>query len=211
MTTYTAEDFANAGFARHPDGRIAARLDERYTRPWSIGEDDWLTDVAMALNGWVPVREAGENDGRVERLKRHQTEVDTVTIGRQNRRIQELEAQVKTLSAQAAAQPTTLDALRDAWGTAEVADECNEGDILIRLHPEIPTALVQVWRSEMTVPMGSLTRILHRAPKPTRPEDAETLGALIDEWGDLTRGEEPTPLADWLAARGVRASEEGGK
>ena len=161
MTTYTAEDFANAGFARHPDGRIAARLDERYTRPWSIGEDDWLTDVAMALNGWVPVREA-------------------------------------------AAQPITLDTLRGAWETAEVADECNEGDILIRLHPEISTQLAQVWRSEMTAPMGNLTRILHRAPKPKR----EPWQDLADVLRAHTGEPDPDETAKMLHERGVRVTKE---
>ena len=103
------------------------------------------------------------------------------------------------------AHPITLDALRDAWGTAEVADECNEGDILIRLHPEIPTALVQVWRSEMTVPMGSLTRILRRAPKREPWQDlADVLGTdggeLIGEHHTITE------VAKALHERGVRVT-----
>lgn len=112
---------------------------------------------------------------------------------------------------EAADQPITLDALHDAWETAEVADERNEGDVLIFRHQDSSTERVQVWRSVTTGPMTPYVRILRRAPKPKRPEGAEQLEALLDEWGDLTRGEEPTPLADWLAARGVRVTEGGDK
>ena len=170
MTTYTAEDFANAEFARHPDGRIAARVDSGNLGWWAGGneraEPSWMDDYDMAEDGFVPVREA-------------------------------------------TAQPVTLDALRDAWENAEVADEGNEGDILILRSPDSPTALVQVWRSERPGPMGLYTRILRRAPK--RPEGAEALEALLDDWDDLTWVGKPALLADWLAERGVRASEEGGK
>lgn len=108
-------------------------------------------------------------------------------------------------------EPTILDTLRDAWESAEQADECNAGDILIRHRPGSQTALVQIWRSEITVPMGDPTRILHRAPKPKCPEGDERLEALIDEWRDLKRVKAVTPsLSDWLAEHGVHVSEVGG-
>ena len=112
---------------------------------------------------------------------------------------------------EAAAQPITLDTLLDAWESAEQADERNAGDVLIRQHQVFPTAEIEVWRSSLAGPLDPHTRILRRAPKPPRPEGAERLEALLDEWGDLTRGEEPTPLADWLAARGVRVNEGEGR
>ena len=158
MTTYTAEDFARANFARHPDGRIAARLDERYTRPWSIGEDDWLTDVAMALSGWIPVVEA---------------------------------------------QPITLDALNAAWEGAEQG-EVAEGDVLIRRSGENFTVWVAGggWSTEALSRSGH-TRVLHRAPKPKRPEGAEQLEAvLLKEW-PFDGDDEAVDLADRLARRGV--------
>ena len=38
MTTkqYNTEDFANAEFARHPDGRTAARVDSGDSMPWRV-------------------------------------------------------------------------------------------------------------------------------------------------------------------------------
>lgn len=163
----TAEDFAEASFARHPNGHIAARFDAD-SMPWFMDDETWLSDEGMARSGWVPVREAAD-------------------------------------------QPITLDALLDAWETAEDSDQCNEGDVLIYRYPSNRFDRVEVWKSGRSCPLGPHARILHRAPKPKRPEGAETLEALLDEWGDLTRGEEPTPLADWLAARGVRVTEGGDK
>lgn len=166
MTTYTAEDFAKASFARHPNGDIAARFGHD-RRPWHTDDETGLSDGEMAVDGWVPVREATD-------------------------------------------QPITLDALHEAWETAEDVDECNAGDILIRHRPGSLTTLVQIWRSEMTVPTGNLTRILHRAPKPKCPEGDERLEALIDEWRDLKRVKAVTPsLSDWLAEHGVHVSEVG--
>ena len=51
---FSAADFANARFAEHPDGRIAARLETEEARPWeSVRYFD--TDEGMAGDGWVPV------------------------------------------------------------------------------------------------------------------------------------------------------------
>ena len=52
---YTAADFANARFAEHPDGRIAARLETEEARPWESVRD-FDTDEGMAADGWVPVQ-----------------------------------------------------------------------------------------------------------------------------------------------------------
>ena len=54
MTKYTADDFANARFAEHPDGRIAARLQTEEARPWESVRD-FHTDEGIAADGWVPV------------------------------------------------------------------------------------------------------------------------------------------------------------
>ena len=202
MTTYTEQDFTRAEFARHPaDGRIAARFDDDLG-PWCTEDDIWLSDEGMADRGWVPVREADENDSRVERLKRHQTEVDTVTIGRQNRRIQELEAQVKSLSEQAAAQPITLDALHEEWENAEVADECKEGDVLIYWHPSRRSDRVEAWVAEQSGRMGANARILHRAPKREPWQD------LADVLRAHTGEPDPDETAKMLHERGVRMTEE---
>ncbi|MFT9771128.1 hypothetical protein [Brevibacterium casei] len=59
--TYTAEDFANAEFARGPvTGRIGMRAYAGDREPWAIpsafvGGVDRVTDHEMAEYGWVPV------------------------------------------------------------------------------------------------------------------------------------------------------------
>ena len=163
MTTkqYTAEDFANAEFARHPDGRIAARVDSGDSMPWRVATGSWLSDADMAEEGFVPVREA---------------------------------------------QPITLDALQAAWEGAEQG-EVADGDIIIDRSNNGQS--ISVWLAAdggwHTDDSGG-TRILHRAPKPSPPEGAERLEAMLRALvGD------PALLADWLAERGVPMPEEGEK
>ena len=172
-TTYTAEDFANAEIARHPDGAVASRFGYLSQRQWRT-VNAWLSDADMADQGWVPVREA-------------------------------------------AAQPITLNALRDAWEGAEVVTEdepIREGDLLIEQHPAengkawIVFEANQAWAGDY---QGPSIRILHRAPKPKRPEGAERLEALLDEWHNAPLRHDDKGLADWLAERGVRVTEEGEK
>lgn len=170
MTTYTAEDFAEASFARHPYSSLAVRAAYMSDRPWRATTGLWRTDADMANDGWVPVREAAN-------------------------------------------QPITLDALQAAWEGAEPAEECGPGDVVIRPGAGGRYEVIPV---EYGTQLTGMTRILHRAPKPKQPEGAEVLGALLDEWVSLPRGDEPTPsLADWLAERlterGIRVTEEGEK
>ena len=58
MTKYTPDDFANAKFAEHPDGRIAVRFNIFPAFPWTSNKGsatDEYRDVGMAHAGWVPV------------------------------------------------------------------------------------------------------------------------------------------------------------
>ena len=60
MTKYTADDFANARFAEHPnpeyvDARFAARMSLSTPYPWLLDGVVGNTDAAMARDGWVPV------------------------------------------------------------------------------------------------------------------------------------------------------------
>lgn len=61
MTNYTAEQFAAARFATHPDGRIAARVEED-DFPWVASDPgdtaEWFDDQWMADNGFVPLSES---------------------------------------------------------------------------------------------------------------------------------------------------------
>ena len=60
MTTkqYNTEDFANAEFARHPSGVIAARFHDGISMPWLTADEISLSNYDMADYGWSPVREA---------------------------------------------------------------------------------------------------------------------------------------------------------
>ena len=209
MTTkqYNTEDFANAEFARHPSGVIAARFHDGISMPWLTADEISLSNEDMADLGWVPVREATmtDNDGRVERLKRQIAEQD-ITITFRNAEIHRLRAEVK-----AAAQPITLDTLHAAWEGAEQG-EVAEGDVLIRRSGENFTvwAASGGWSTEALSRSGH-TRILHRAPNPKRPEGAEAIEeALLKEWLFDGDDEAVADLADRLARRGVLVV-EGGK
>lgn len=69
MTTkYTAADFADADFARHPDGRKAHRVNDV---DWS-GVGDFTVSVDwLAANGFAPVEEVRNAEKKREKLKRH--------------------------------------------------------------------------------------------------------------------------------------------
>ena len=54
MTKYTADDFANAKFAEHEDGRVISRCNPASKYAWENNRGD-LTDAEMADEGWVPV------------------------------------------------------------------------------------------------------------------------------------------------------------
>ena len=58
--TYTAADFANAQFAKHPnpetvDAQYAARMGTNPRYPWLLDGVPGNTDIAMVETGWVPV------------------------------------------------------------------------------------------------------------------------------------------------------------
>ena len=57
---FSAADFANARFAKHPrpesvDAQFAARMNTNSHHPWLLDGVPGNTDAAMARDGWVPV------------------------------------------------------------------------------------------------------------------------------------------------------------
>lgn len=52
---YTADDFANARFAEHPDGELAYRRPGVGNRRWENSTGGRMGDSRMAEAGWVPV------------------------------------------------------------------------------------------------------------------------------------------------------------
>lgn len=51
---YSAEDFENAKFAEHPEGRLAVRNCLHPVLPWECN-DTYHNDGYMSANGWSPV------------------------------------------------------------------------------------------------------------------------------------------------------------
>ena len=207
MTTYTAEDFANAEAARHPEtGRVAARLYDNYTLPWVAGDETWLNDQNLADQGWEPAY-VSRNP---QKMRRHISDLEAI-VKRRGEDIARLEEQRARLARELAVErerTVTLDALQAAWEGAEQAEWAEPGDVLIWHGSATEGYTVRRARSAHTIELNA--RILHRAPKPKRPEGAERLEALLDDWDDLTWVGKPALLADWLAERGVRVV-EGGK
>ena len=118
---YTPEDFANARFAEHTDGRIAMRAEPETGIPWYVGDDQIKRlDADMAARGWRPVVEVEDPEAIV------------ALIGRQAKRIRELEGEREPA-------PLTLDSAvsemqEKAW------DECarSAGDMASPLMDQNP-------------------------------------------------------------------------
>ena len=210
MTTYTAEDFANAEAARHPEtGRVAARLYDNYTLPWVAGDETWLNDQNLADQGWEPAY-VSRNP---QKMRRHISDLEAVVKhrGEDIARLEEQRARLARELAVERERTVTLDALQAAWEGAEQG-EVAEGDVLIRRSGENFTVWVAGggWSTEALSRSGH-TRVLHRAPKPQRPEGAEAIEeALLKEWLFDGSDEAVADLADRLARRGVLVV-EGGK
>ena len=72
MTEYTADDFANAKFAEHPDVGVAARTAPHSRLPWESRSSRY-SDEEMASEGWVP---APTKPAITESRLRELTEID---------------------------------------------------------------------------------------------------------------------------------------
>lgn len=58
MSEYTAQDFEDAQFAEHPDGRLAHRVEYGTVFSWSFEHndaDDYAANEYMVADGWAPV------------------------------------------------------------------------------------------------------------------------------------------------------------
>lgn len=74
MIVYTAEDFAKAMFAVHPDpatvdARYAARMSRDPEFPWLLDGVPGNRDEHMARDGWVPVVESRITDHTLRRVE----------------------------------------------------------------------------------------------------------------------------------------------
>lgn len=55
--TFTADDFKNAWFARHPRTEDIAMRAKNSPFPWRVSSGPNSSDAGMAHDGWVPVQE----------------------------------------------------------------------------------------------------------------------------------------------------------
>ncbi|MFP6334074.1 hypothetical protein, partial [Bacillus subtilis] len=120
MSEYTAEDFAQATFARHDNGSVAARAGS-HGMQWLanfLGVSQWKIDLEMAADGWVPVVEA---DGPVvtEGTLRHVEERAERKRERLIRHVSDLEG---TIRRRGAALEDLREKLADAERRAELAE-----------------------------------------------------------------------------------------
>ena len=191
MSEYTAEDFAQATFARHGDGGRAARFaGDKW--PWRASTADaipWLSDEEMARDGWVPVVEARIMEHTLRDL-RHDLAVARDERDRLAQALRRSLGQPKGDSA------ITLDGLSAAWEGAEQAGECRKGDVLI-----VPGGWggYTIWAAERGCRLRA-ARILSRAPKREPWQD------LADLLGHDVSAKQAEQMARRLHMVGVRVT-----
>ncbi len=106
----TAEDFARAEFARHEDGRFAARTCDDDT-PWCVRHGAaWRfpTDAAMAAEGWQIVTPAEDSISRAEldaRLARRD--------GKHKRQVARMQRHIETVQRHLARRREQMDQMRE--------------------------------------------------------------------------------------------------
>ena len=110
--------------------------------------------------------QAVKRDGEIEALRVARDELRTIVDG--------LHAEIREM----AARPLTLDDLVDEWEAAEQADECREGDVLMRKLD----GGYSVYRAHNNAKaLASTIRILSRAPKREQWQDlADDLAEVLD-------------------------------
>ena len=193
MTTYTAEDFANAEAARHPEtGSVAVRIRHgQWALPWAVSASPdgfepriWLSDQDLTDQGWEPAYVSLNP----QKMRRHISDLEAV-VKRRGEDIARLEEQKARLARELAVErerPITLDALQAAWDGAEEG-HATKGDVIIRraLDGEDFAVWVSVWSGWTEEGV----RILHRAPKREPWQDLADVLAVempgVDDAGRL--------------------------
>ena len=204
---YTAEDFAQANLATRGEFGVARRTDPRDTHQWYAygGEPGWFSDEEMAADGWTPVvesrvtehtlRDPQEKAARKrEKLVDHIADQDRV-IRRRNDEITALRLELadlrrenRRLDAEADG-AVSLDGLEAAWESAEQAEECRKGDVLI-IRDDEDNYLVR--RMDDRSDLDSTARILSRAPREPWADLADIIGRYDGDTDD------PAGLARFL-------------
>lgn len=215
MIVYTAEDFAQAMFAVHPDpaavdARYAARMNRDPEYPWLLDGVPGNGDEHMARDGWVPVVEATEvMQNRQIDAEAHLDQIEGLSkrlaaagdqIESQRLVLEDLREENYRLK-RGLQTPLTLESLAAAYEAAEQADECREGDVLI-IRDDEDNYLVR--RMDNRSDLDSTARILSRAPREPWVELAGVLHDVINQGGNDHIDVDST--AARLYAEGVRVT-----
>lgn len=218
MTEYTAEDFANARFAEHPDpvavdARYAARMNRAPEYPWLLDGVPGNGDEHMARDGWRPVQQHNPHatdalEEEVQDLRDKNGDLK-MRLGQLHDEIalwQQRASDAEAYARKVEAAPITLDSLRAAWENAEVPTEdapMRQGDVYISTLDRNDRGLgyfVAAAGSNGTH-MHFNARILHRAPEPW-----QALADVLRTTGCDGQAMEPKILASVLHERGVRVT-----
>lgn len=205
MSKYTANDFAKAELARHPDGRIAVRTPDA---PKKHGNYDvWAepgkplnySDEELAVYGWSPVQVAGsytrtDEDGLTLLMVQQQRDQATARAEKAEKERDEARGERDLYALRAKLTPPEQP--RGFTGEDITDEMVGRGYDVLTSTTKIGVPFVrELLTAALTVP--------------TRPEGAEEIEALIRESDDGTI--DPTitrKVADFLASRGVTAPEE---
>lgn len=202
MSEFTEEDYGVAEFAKGSGGRHGVRLSTGWWIELLVadGAAGPFSDRDMASRpDWEPVfPSAADKDRCIARLKRKIVEMESVSESRE-REIRALKERVAELEERADVDPapTTLDDMRAAWENAEVARECNKGDVMIYRRG---LDRYGVYPAQSSRPVDWGTRILSRGP---RREPWQDIADVLME-DRLAFEEDVEGIAKRLYERGVR-------
>lgn len=229
MTTYTADDFTNARFATHPDGRIAARIGRDL--PWvmpcvenceSVGLEcnglDNAPSTFMSKEGWVPVRESKGNQARNEQKRIDHIQEQDRIIRRRNEQIaaqveiiEEVRRDLDDYQATHTRQIETIARLQKTVQHLRAITGGGLNDAMIRraAHSIAKSREPQTYAMDPdgtaetfdAIALDALTAALTEPP--SRPEGAEEIEAYMRELVASHPEDHYGKLADHLASRGV--------
>ena len=212
---YTAEDFARAEFARHPDGRIAARIGVGIAWYGRLSANQeylvWRPDELMASEGWVPVQEsrASVADAALAQMAK---DFRVVRAQRDDAGKRARKAEKERNDAQYGMEVATQQ--RNNWESiarqaiAEQPRPLTPDEITDRFIDDVHQDYFWCTDERVRLDKSALRHALLDAIKrSSRPEGADQLEAWLDGLPESIRlesDEQGRAVADYLAARGVR-------
>ena len=206
MSMYDSTDFASAEFARHPDGRIAARNGSGRRWQAKMPAGFWANpdNNLMAVDGWAPVLECPNPEQHDDRY----------VSPRAVKRVQEVQARAEKAERE-------RDEARDAVSAAHHAmQEARERFRAAEPRPLSPDAITDEMVERVRDYVSTNTGLTHTRreirgvltaafAEPTRLTELQVL-AKVSAYMDEAGGEGIDAVTDFLAERGVRVVTEEG-